>query len=686
MTYSSKMPSNRFLKFRCLFVVALATILSLLALSVLAPSTAWAETETTPIVIDDPAQDTSGSGWSWVSAGSSGTLTLKDLDMNLDEVKASAITVPDGATIHLIGENKITTNVTSANSGDYAGIYCEGVLNITGETDSSLSITANGLRTCGINCIEDLNIGSAELVINASTTEGDDGSTGIFVGGNAVINNGATVSSTGSYYSLQVKGALNITDAALVELILTSDDSLISPSALSVGGETMISGVDDEVTLIGGGASFGGEVTISNTELSGEFLPSPSTSKTSQTLLCSEGLEIVNGSVVKIETVGDAIEARGDVLVQNSSLTCYSEGDHSVAIRLFECDLTADNSKVYAFGDDTSSGSVGILLNREQQDGAFNGFLNMNGNVELIAEGSQAGFVAWSESEQWEDDPIVVDPEVGAIEGGMLSYAENTLDGVFRSVWTYSNKKVTVESDNDTPVVKNASSRVEFRAVPISIFVTDEGDPVSGLTSIKAIADDGTEYSATEWLDGSHSGYYRFLTDLPDGNYMVEIGGGYEAEGAVMTVSDNPTIYPMDFCTVKIKQADNALTWGIQPSTGERVSVIEHILIGNKVQLGTQPDEGYVFAGYSATGTAPTWENADASKADQTVIINGSTVIISSVKATDASVANGADNNSGSSALAKTGDPFMPFIGIIIALAVVAAFAIAVAVRMRHKS
>lgn len=149
----------------------IASLSLLIAAVIAAPCPALAAQTNEPIVIDDPTENTRGDGWEWVSAGSSGTLTLKNLNLNISADKnQSAIVVPDGATIHLVGENTITTNVTSASAGEFAGIEAREDVTFTGENDSALEIIATGSSTYGIDCAGNLNIGTVELNVSAQGT------------------------------------------------------------------------------------------------------------------------------------------------------------------------------------------------------------------------------------------------------------------------------------------------------------------------------------------------------------------------------------------------------------------------------------------------------------------------------------------------------------------------------------
>lgn len=212
--------------------------------------------------------------------------------------------------------------------------------------------------------------------------------------------------------------------------------------------------------------------------------------------------------------------------------------------------------------------------------------------------------------------------------------------------------------------VEGASQRVVIGTENSVLLVTDNGAAAAGIEGVKAIAADGTEYAAQEWLDGSHVGYYRFARDLPAGTYTLDFGAGYETAGAaVIEVIDlGPSLFTMNFHTVEVAQADNVWAWMIQPSTGERVSVLEHVLYGAEIQISAQPDNGYRFVKWEAVGAAPEWENGDAAKAEQMVAIVGQATMTPTVEAAAPADPGSGDpgkdsgKGSGKTGLAASGD------------------------------
>lgn len=681
------------------FAAMLAGVLALCGLSWMTPSVAYATDQVNePIVIDGntPAEGASGPGWKWEWAGSAGTLTLGGADIFIPDTYAgdasAAIVLPAGSTIHLVGENSVVTAVDSATFDDaHAAIECAGDLIVTGDDSSSIFVHAEGDFGQGVFTEGDLSVDAIELNVAAETITVDgQGSTAVYVGGNLVINEAATVAVTGSEYGLHVAGSANITDARQVKFG-TENASAGGNSAL-VEGEAMISGVED-VIITGSAFESRGQMTIAASTLTASIDDSD------WALYAHQGIEITDGSFVKASSPRNVIETNGHMLIQDSDVRAEGIGEESAAI-FVSGDLTIADSNVTALGDEAVADTVGIFV-RAASGSDYAGTLTLEGEPYVVAEGSLAAILFTSSAEDWEGNHVVLDPAIGVIEGGMLTYAERSLpdpkgnaeeSNNVMSLWTYATDKVTID---DYYRVNGASPRVVIGAEYTVLFVTDNGDPATGLKSIKAIAADGTEYAAEEWLDGSHVGYYRFPRDLPVGAYELEFDPGYEtADSATISVSDaGSQVFTFNFCTVEMKQVNNAWAWLVQPSTGERVSVLEHMLVGAELKIGAQPDKGYAFAEYRATGAAPVWENGDSGVANQTVVVEGATVIEPTVKAEGAAPGTGdegKDQNPGTdttpdapssgdkvSSLPTTGDALG---GVVAPVAIVAALAMIAAI------
>ena len=527
---------------QCLLAALFTAALALLALGMAAPASAQAAEVTDPIVIEDATQPYQGDGWAWTSAGSSGTLTLTNANIHIPANTArSAVVVPDGATIHLVGENTITLDAASSEELYFAGIEAQGDLSITGDASASLEIIANGNLSWGIGCEGDLTISAVELNVAATTVDVPNnlGSEGIIASGNVVINADATVATVGSEYGLRTEGGLNITDAGLVKFGV--ENTVFNGSALYVQGETMIADVSDEVVIEGSRAIFQGMATISNSELTAHV------NTIDGAIAANGGLEIVDRSRVSVASEGIVMDVTGSMLVENADLRSEGIGTRSMALRM-NGDLTIADATVTALGDDAESTvGINIIPNQTVSGIEDRGTLTLSGNPSLTAEGTQFAIAFWAFEEQWSNDPVILDPAVGALEGGMLSYAENDFGGKdFVSVWTYAADDLTL---TDEIALEGASQRVVFGMESALVFVTDEGQPATGLGTVRATAADGAEYEAVEWLDGSHAGYYRFPHALPDGIYTVEASEGLRTASTTVTIGELPsTVAALELC------------------------------------------------------------------------------------------------------------------------------------------
>ena len=505
-----------------LLAMLFAGALSVFWLTVSAPS-ASAATVTEPVEIVDPTAQSSGDGWSWDPAGSAGTLTLEGADIQVADMKDAnaAIVVPDGATIHLKGESTIVSAAPSASSSDLlAAIYCEGDLTIAGDDTASASIRGEGSLNAGIYCVGDLSIQSG-VELNVSAV--NDGYAGTFVNGNLVITGGSTVATTGSSEGLVVMGSTNIADAARVKLgteNATPGDSL----AANFTGDVTISGT--EVIVSGSGVEFWSTAALVGSEVTMDV-------DASGAIHAMKGLEITGGSNVSASSSGHVIEILGDMLVQGSTLRVEGVGIWDTAITVTDGDLTVDGSSVTALGDSTES-TKGISLNVIRK-GSLAGNLILKGAPSLTIEGTDVAIQFVSQAEDLQGNHVVIgDPNIGAVEGGKLTYAERDFGTDFLGVWTYS--------------------------------------------------------------------------------------------------------------------------------TGERVSVLEHVLYGAEIQIGAQPDNGYRVVKWEVAGAAPEWENGDAAKAEQMVTIVGQATMTPTVEAAAPADPGSGDpgkdsgKGSGKTGLAASGD------------------------------
>ena len=165
----------------------------------------WENLRTTPLNVTGAAfnQNQHGQGWFWDATNH--VLTLNNFDMHIAS-QQSAITVPTGAAVRLLGENNVTTlagSVHSVMTTNTAGatVYFEGAgilnanaPNTTGSAFSIANIVINGGTinvTSGGNGMGS-NAANATVTINNGTVNIDAGNNGINTGagGNVTIAGG----------------------------------------------------------------------------------------------------------------------------------------------------------------------------------------------------------------------------------------------------------------------------------------------------------------------------------------------------------------------------------------------------------------------------------------------------------------------------------------------------------------
>lgn len=110
---------------------------------------------------------------------------------------------------------------------------------------------------------------------------------------------------------------------------------------------------------------------------------------------------------------------------------------------------------------------------------------------------------------------------------------------------------------------------------------------------------------------------------LPSGLYAVKLEGE-DTEGRLLIVENGKidTVY-LDYYTVEIQSESHANSWIGQEGT----KIINNVLGLSQLQIGTTTDEGYVFESYTAQMCDPYWEGDNPKRANQTVMVRGTTII-----------------------------------------------------------
>lgn len=172
-----------------------------------------------------------------------------------------------------------------------------------------------------------------------------------------------------------------------------------------------------------------------------------------------------------------------------------------------------------------------------------------------------------------------------------------------------------IENNSTTIIIRNNGEMVDTADPGNNIILKD----LNGTTEFLGIF---TKVENGIYKINSISG-----TTVPEGTYKVIFTGdleGYDASDRTIEVSPTPGAYNFDFYTVEISaDAPHATSWIGKEGTREK----EKVLVGTQLQIGTKVDKGYSFESYTATGSTPGFENDDATKAKQTIIVTGQVLI-----------------------------------------------------------
>lgn len=135
----------------------LGIIVCILMVMTLLPNVALAAPDTTGIDVSEATADASGDGWTWNNADK--VLTLFGVDISVDIYEGYAIYLPDGATVELVGYNKVEK---AADWG--ASICCNDKLTIKGS--GILEVSATGTHSFAIEA-ETLNLSGGYIKASA---------------------------------------------------------------------------------------------------------------------------------------------------------------------------------------------------------------------------------------------------------------------------------------------------------------------------------------------------------------------------------------------------------------------------------------------------------------------------------------------------------------------------------------
>ena len=178
--------------------------------------------------------------------------------------------------------------------------------------------------------------------------------------------------------------------------------------------------------------------------------------------------------------------------------------------------------------------------------------------------------------------------------------------------------------------------------------ITKDGEPQPGLENGFSLkSDSGVGYRIpTEYKDGMYifdpsqsTQPGGFPAALPSGDYELCFEKeGYETASEYITYGDAYAVSTVfDYYTVSLKadpdrkEVLQVAMDSVEPEADGTYKTV--VTDGRKLKIKTTVDPGYHFDGYSAIGVAPSWENGDAMKAEQTIEVQGQAEIVAHAKA-----------------------------------------------------
>lgn len=155
----------------------------------------------------------------------------------------------------------------------------------------------------------------------------------------------------------------------------------------------------------------------------------------------------------------------------------------------------------------------------------------------------------------------------------------------------------------------------------VTVSVTNNDAPTTGLASALSLEDQlGTKYG--QFVEGAEPGVYT-ASGVPADTYHVLLSG-YDTTDMTVEVDDSSTGQAMlAYCTVSIESDPHCTSW-----VGSRgTTQMENVLVSSNLAIGTDVDDGYSFEAYTALLNSPTWEGGDESMRNQSIQVNGQTII-----------------------------------------------------------
>ena len=298
-----------------------------------------------------------------VVGGSAGSRTLTLTDFDFSTTATTALNVPGGTTIVLVGDNTIIS--TGSGSGNSAGITATGNLAINGTG----SLTAMGGASTDSDSYGIYAQSSGVITINGGTINATGGdaeweSVGIHAQGNITINDGATVIAKGS--ESLVNGGSNSYGIRSNNGSVTITGGTVNAEGDKAGGHSYGIVANTNITISGGMVEAKGEaarfsygILVGNGDLT--ISGSADVTATGGAAEYSRGIAADNNTIISGGTVtaysssasqmSVGIEGNQNVSISGGTVTAASGTGNAIGIWAYNGDLTISGGTVEATGE-----------------------------------------------------------------------------------------------------------------------------------------------------------------------------------------------------------------------------------------------------------------------------------------------------------------------------------------------
>ncbi|MCI2174129.1 MAG: InlB B-repeat-containing protein [Atopobiaceae bacterium] len=157
----------------------------------------------------------------------------------------------------------------------------------------------------------------------------------------------------------------------------------------------------------------------------------------------------------------------------------------------------------------------------------------------------------------------------------------------------------------------------------VTVMVTNNDVPVEHLSDALSLENQqGTKYGI--FVDAGEPGLYT-APNVPAGTYRVLLSG-YDTTDRTVEVDDSSTGQAtLAYCTVSIESDPHGTSWAKSKGTTQ----VDNVLVSSNLDIGTdvEADSGYSFGYYTSSLCRPTWEGWDQTTRNQSIQVNGQTII-----------------------------------------------------------